>query len=233
MIAAAGDIACDPGNKNFNGGEGENGLCEQKATSALLSATSYAAILPLGDNQYYCGSYTEFTGSYAKSCGVSSLFKVTHPVAGNHEFITHGDSSGSAGCDSSNSGAAGYFKYFGSKAGDKGHGFYSYDVGAWHLIALNSNCAYAGGCGSSSAQYRFLENDLATHSNACTLAYWHIPLFSSGGRTSSNSKPFWDLLYQSNADVILNGHDHIYERFAPQTPSGSANSSRGIREFIV
>jgi acid phosphatase type 7 len=232
-IAAAGDISCDPSNSSYNGGEGRNGLCEAKATAALLRATSFAAILPLGDNQYYCGSYEEFTQSYAKSWGVSSLYKVTHPVAGNHEYITHGDSSGSIGCDSANSGAAGYFKYFGSKAGDKGHGFYSYSIGRWHVIALNSSCSKAGGCGSGSAQYTFLKNDLATHSNKCTLAYWHIPLFSSGGRAASVSKPFWDLLYQYNADVVLNGHDHIYERFAPQTPSGSKDTSRGIRAFIV
>lgn len=233
MIAAAGDIACDPGNSKFNGGNGKDGNCEAKATSSLLTAASYAAVLPLGDNQYYCGSYTEFTQSYAKSWGVSSLYNITRPAVGNHEYITHSDSSGSAGCDSSNSGAAGYFKYFGSKAGDKGHGFYSYDIGAWHLIALNSNCSDAGGCGSTSSQYNWLKNDLITHSNMCTLAYWHIPLFSSGGRAASNSKPFWDLLYQYNADVVLNGHDHIYERFAPQTPSASADNSRGIREFIV
>jgi hypothetical protein len=232
MIAAAGDISCDTGNSKYNGGNGKDGNCEAKATSNLLSATSYAAVLPLGDNQYYCGSYTEFTGSYAKSWGVSNLYNITHPVVGNHEYITHSDSSGSAGCDSSNSAASGYFKYFGSKAGDKGHGFYSYDIGAWHLIALNSNCGDAGGCGSSSAQYNWLKNDLITHTNACTLAYWHIPLFSSGGRASSNSKPFWDLLYQYHADVVLNGHDHIYERFAPQTPSASSDSS-GIREFIA
>jgi chitodextrinase len=233
MIAAAGDIACDPGNSNYNGGSGKNGNCQQKATAALLNSSTYAAVLPLGDNQYYCGSYTEFSQSYANSWGTSALYPITHPVVGNHEYITHSDSSGSAGCDSSNSGASGYFRYFGSKAGDKGHGFYSYNIGAWHLIALNSNCGDAGGCGSGSAQYNFLKNDLATHSNACTLAYWHIPLFSSGGRAASNSKPFWDLLYQYDADVILNGHDHIYERFAPQTPSASADNSRGIREFIV
>jgi acid phosphatase type 7 len=233
MIAAAGDISCDPSNSYYNGGSGKSGKCEAKATAALLRAKSYAAILPLGDNQYYCGSSAEFNQSYAKSWGVSSLYKITHPVVGNHEYLTHGDSSGSIGCDSSNSGAAGYFKYFGSKAGDKGHGFYSYNIGRWHIIALNSDCGDAGGCGSGSAQYEFLKDDLAGHSNRCTLAYWHIPLFSSGGRAASVSKPFWDLLYQYRADVVLNGHDHIYERFAPQTPSGTKDSSRGIRAFIV
>jgi calcineurin-like phosphoesterase family protein len=233
MIAAAGDIACDPGNSNYNGGNGKNGNCEQLATSRLITSGSYAAVLPLGDNQYYCGSYTEFTQSYAKNWGVSSLYNITRPVVGNHEYITHSDSSGSAGCDSSNSGAAGYFKYFGSKAGDKGHGFYSYDIGAWHLIALNSNCGDGGGCGSGTSQYNWLKNDLITHSNACTLAYWHIPLFSSGGRAASNSKPFWDLLYQYDADVVLNGHDHIYERFAPQDDKGKADPEHGIRQFTV
>jgi hypothetical protein len=107
------------------------------------------------------------------------------------------------------------------------------DIGAWHLIALNSNCSDAGGCSSSSPQGQWLAADLAAHPNFCTLAYWHIPVFSSGGRASSNMRSIWQTLYNNNVDVVLAGHDHIYERFAPQTADGILDSARGIREFIV
>ena len=130
-------------------------------------------------------------------------------------------------------GAAGYFNYFGSAAGQPGQGYYSFDIGTWHIIALNSNCGDAGGCSATSPQGVWLANDLKTHTNFCTLAFWHIPLFSSGGRANNNSKAFWQLLYDNNADLILSAHDHIYERFAPQTPSGTLDTTRGIREFIV
>jgi calcineurin-like phosphoesterase family protein len=229
-IAAAGDIACDPANSNFNHGNGANGACEELATSNLMVDAGYAAVLPLGDNQYYCGSLRAFHASYDPSWG--RLKSITHPAVGNHEYLTDGDSE-STGCNDSNEGAAGYFGYFGSAAGQSGHGYYSYNIGTWHLIALNSNCGDAGGCGSGSPQYTWLANNLKAHTNTCTLAYWHIPLFSSGGRDDSNSQPFWDLLYRHHADVVLNGHDHIYERFAPQDPNGVRRSKRGIREFIV
>jgi len=114
-----------------------------------------------------------------------------------------------------------------------GQGWYSFDVGSWHLIALNSNCSNAGGCRAGSPQYNWLAADLAAHPHQCLLAYWHIPLFSSGGRANQNSHSFWNLLYAAHADVVLNGHDHIYERFAPQTPSGQLDTTGGIREFIA
>jgi chitodextrinase len=226
-IGAAGDIACDPTNGSFNGGNGTSGNCRAKYTSDLLVSGGYAAVLNLGDNQYYCGGYSAFTQSYDLSWG--RVKGITHPSVGNHEYLT----SGGTGCDSSNSGAAGYFRYFGSAAGQQGKGYYSYDVGSWHLIALNSNCGDAGGCSSSSAQYTWLQSDLNAHTNRCVLAYWHIPLYSSGGRAASNTQPFWNLLYNANADVILSAHDHIYERFAPQNASAGADSARGIREFLV
>jgi hypothetical protein len=106
-------------------------------------------------------------------------------------------------------------------------------VGTWHVIALNSNCSNAGGCSPTTPQGRWLAADLAAHPNACTLAYWHIPLFSSGGRAASNSSTMWTALYNAGADVVLNGHDHIYERFAPQTAAGVRDDARGLREFIV
>ena len=227
MIAAAGDIACDPDDSSFDGGNGTSEECRQRYVADLVRGLAPAAVLPLGDNQYYCGGYTAFLRSYDLSWG--AFKSITHPSVGNHEYLT----SGGTGCNAGNAGANGYFTYFGSAAGQRGQGYYSYDVGAWHLIALNSNCSDAGGCSLASPQGRWLAADLAAHPAVCTLAYWHIPLFSSGGRANSNSRPLWQLLYAHGADVVLNGHDHIYERFAPQTPVGGADPARGIREFIV
>ena len=227
VIATAGDIACDPSNSNFNGGNGSSSSCAEKATSDLLLGIAPVAVLNLGDNQYYCGSAEAYQQSYDPSWG--RLKSITHPSVGNHEFLT----SGGTGCTTANQGAAGYYSYFGSAAGSPGQGYYSYDVGTWHLIALNSNCGDAGGCSASSPQGRWLENDLATHTNYCTLAYWHIPLYSSGGRANNNSKTFWTALYNHDADLVISAHDHTYERFAPQDPNGNLNLARGMREFIV
>jgi hypothetical protein len=138
-----------------------------------------------------------------------------------------------SGCDQSNAGAAGYFNYFGARAGSPSQGYYSYDLGAWHLIALNSNCGDIGGCSTTSPQGQWLTNDLAAHPNRCTLAYWHIPVWTSGGRSSPNMATITKMLYNSNADLILTGHDHIYERFAPQDYNGNLDLARGIRSFVV
>jgi len=227
VIAAAGDIACDPTNANFNSGNGSSNSCRQKYTSDLLVNAGLSAVLDLGDNQYYCGGYQAFLQSYDLSWG--RVKAITHPSVGNHEYLM----TGGTGCDLTNEGAGGYFQYFGAAAGNSGQGYYSFDVGTWHIIALNSNCSDAGGCASGSPQYTWLQADLAAHTNFCTLAYWHIPLFSSGGRAAANSQSFWQLLYNNNADLILNGHDHIYERFAPQAPNGVVDNVRGIRELIV
>jgi hypothetical protein len=227
VIAVAGDIACDPANKNFNGGNGTSSSCRQKYTANLMIGAGLAGVLDLGDNQYYCGGYQAYLQSYDLSWG--QLKSITHPSVGNHEYLT----SGGTDCTTANAGAAGYFQYFGSAAGRSGQGYYSFDIGTWHIIALNSNCGDAGGCGASSPQGVWLADDLKTHTSVCTLAFWHIPLFSSGGRANNNSKAFWQLLYDNNADLILSAHDHIYERFAPQDPSGNLDLTRGIREFLV
>jgi calcineurin-like phosphoesterase family protein len=227
VIAAAGDIACDPASASFNNGEGNPSSCRQKYTSDLLMDTDLAAVLPLGDVQYECGGYQAFLQSYDPSWG--RVKSISHPVIGNHEYLT----SGGTDCTSDNTGAAGYFRYFGSAAGDPSQGYYSYDIGTWHLVALNSNCEDAGGCGDGSPQAMWLVSDLVAHPNRCTLAYWHIPLFSSGGRTAINTQLIWQILYNNDVDVILNGHDHIYERFAPQAPDGTLDTDRGIREFVV
>jgi hypothetical protein len=198
-----------------------------KYTSDLLVDTGAAAVLALGDNQYYCGGYQAYLQSYEQSWG--RVKSITRPVAGNHEYLT----SGGTDCNAANAGADGYFRYFGAAAGEKGKGYYSYDIGAWHLIALNTDCSSVGGCGASSPQTQWLVSDLAAHAAACTLAYWHIPLFSSRGHGNNNSRSFWDALYAADADVVLVGHDHIYERFAPQRPDGTADPERGLRQFVV
>jgi acid phosphatase type 7 len=218
-IAAAGDIACDPASSSFNGGLGVGLACRQRATSDLLVGAGYESVLALGDVQYEDGAFSKFGASYDQSWG--RVQAITHPAVGNHEYGT--------------SGAAGYFQYFGAAAGDPTKGYYSFDLGGWHLIALNSNCAEVGGCGAGSTQEQWLRADLSTHSAApCTLAFWHHPRFSSGEHgTDSTYTAFWQALYDANADLVLVGHDHDYERFAPQTASGGLDTARGIREFVV
>ena len=224
VIAAAGDIACDPAARNFNGGLGSGNHCREQATASLLVSGGYTAVLALGDDQYECGSLTAFNESYNPSWG--QVKPTTYPVPGNHEYKT----SGGTGCTSANAGAAGYFSYFGTAAGTPGQGWYSVDIGGWHLIALNSQCSVVG-CGTTSAQYAWLRSDLAAHPTGCKLAFWHIPAFASS-LASGATKPFWQLLYAAHADLILNGHYHAYERFAQQSPTGAATPD-GIREFIA
>jgi len=217
-VAAAGDIACDPRSDAFAGGLGNGLACRQRATSDLLIADDYAAVLALGDLQYEEGSGAAFSASYGPSWGrVRSL---TRPVPGNHEYRTEG--------------AAGYFGYFGPAAGGPDTGYYSYDLGGWHLVALNSNCSEVGGCSAGSPQEQWLRADLAASPAACTLAYWHHPRFSSGEHGSDPAyEAFWQALYEVRADVVVVAHDHDYERFAPQTPTGALDLGRGIREFVV
>jgi hypothetical protein len=226
VIAAAGDIACDPASASFHAGQGSGSTCRQLAVSNLLVAGHFSAVLALGDTQYECGGLAAFQQSYNLSWG--RVKSITHPVVGNHEYLT----SGGTDC-SPTANAAGYFQYFGAAAGSASKSYYSFNVGAWHLIALNSNCSQAGGCGPTSPQGKWLAADLASNNSICTLAYWHIPLFSSGGRASSNTLKLWQQLYAAHADLILDGHDHIYERFAPQTPAGVADPVNGIREITV
>jgi hypothetical protein len=224
VLLAAGDIACDTTSPSYNGGLGTTNSCRQKATSDLLANPSDADILALGDNQYENGAYDQFQQVFDPTWG---RFKSRiHPVAGNHEYQT--------------AGAAGYFDYFNGigntsgPAGERGKGYYSFDVGSWHLIALNSNCPEVGGCGAGSPQEQWLRADLAAHPNACTLGYWHAPLFSSGTHGNNlDMAPIWQALYDAHADVVLTAHDHLYERFGPQSASGAPEPGRGIRQFVV
>ncbi len=223
VIAAAGDISCDPLSGGYFGGEGTLTDCRAKYTAALLAGSD--AVLALGDEQYACGGLSAFNQAYNPSWG--SQKAITYPVPGNHEYQTSG------GTDCSTN-AYGYYTYFGSSAGDPSKGYYSFDLGAWHIVALNSECSWIGGCGAGSPEDLWLKNDLAANSQAqCTLAYWHRPRFAStsGGGDSTYSQ-FWQDLYSAKVDVVLNGHQHWYERFALQNPTGQLDPD-GIREFIV
>ncbi len=223
VIGAAGDVACDPAAGAYNGGNGTATDCVAKATAALLNGVD--AVLPLGDEQYVCGGLSAFTHSYDSSWGPRK--PISYPVPGNHEY----QATGNADCSAT---ATGYYTYFGSAAGDPAKGYYSYNLGAWHIVALNSELCFSGtGCGVGSPEESWLKSDLSASSAPCTLAYWHEPRFSSspsGGITTFSA--FWQDLYAGQADVVLNGHQHWCERFAQQSPAGQADLA-GIREFIV
>jgi acid phosphatase type 7 len=200
VLVGAGDIA-------------ECSSAGDQATAALLDSLP-GTVFAAGDNAYPDGTVTNYTDCYAPSWGRHKAR--TRPSPGNHEYHT--------------SGASGYYNYFGAAAGDSGKGFYSYDLGDWHIISLNSNVSMSAG----SPQEQWLRADLAANTKTCTLAYWHHPRFSSGSHGSSTEpQPLWQALYDFNADVIIAGHDHNYQRFAPQTPTGVADPARGIREFVV
>ncbi len=244
VVAAAGDIACDPTSASFKDGAGTKGSCKEMATSNLLLQSGASAVLALGDNQYECGDTSAFQKSFLPSWG--RMLPIIHPAIGNHEYgqLCHRND------------AAQYFQYFGAEAGPANQGWYSYDLGAWHFIALNSECSYhaVGGCGSGSPEESWLKRDLATHKAACTLAYWHEPRFSSGEHgDATQMATIWNDLVAAHADVVLSGHNHDYERFQPigATPapgSGTAPAAsssgqpvyqqpdldpNGITEFVV
>jgi hypothetical protein len=203
VLVGAGDIAgCDT--------RGDT------ATAKLLVGIS-GTVFTTGDNAYEAGTTAQYNNCYDPTWG--RVFSRTRPVPGNHDYHT--------------SGASGYFGYFGSPAGSPGKGWYAYNLGKWRIYALNSNCSSVGGCSATSAQGKWLDADLDANPHSCVLAYWHHARFSSGPH--GNHKivlAFWNILYAHHADVVVNGHDHDYERFARQNPTGDF-SKRGIREFVV
>ena len=217
VVAAAGDISCDPTSDHFNDGLGDSSGCHMLATSDLVMDMDPDAVLVLGDVQYEDGSLDQFTGSYDLSWG---RFKdITYPAVGNHEYKTPD--------------AAGYFEYFGAAAGDPDKGYYSFDVGNWHVVSLNSNCSKAGGCDAGSEQEQWLRSDLAANPAACTLAIWHHPLFSSGSHGDQpRTRDLWVALQETGAELVLTGHDHLYERFGLQDADGNADPS-GMRQFVI
>jgi acid phosphatase type 7 len=233
VVAAAGDIACDPRSRSFQQ-RGPAG-CGMDETARLLDAIDPDAILTLGDNQYVCGAYRAFERSFDATWG--RFGSTLHPTPGDHEYMT--EATGGAPC-SSYPNATGYFRYFGARAvGPTGKSWYSFGLTTsggttWHVISLNSNCLQiTGGCVRGSPEERWLRNDLATNPSRCTLAYFYDPRFSSGKHgDNTDVAPFWADLYRAGAEIVLDGHSHDYERFAPQTPAG-ASSPLGIREFVV
>jgi hypothetical protein len=192
-VVAVGDIACDPASSSFNGGEGTGTECEMGATSDLALRLDPDAVLALGDLQYECGGYEAFLASYDPSWG--RLKDITHPVPGNHEYDQAASDADDGTDCSAASDASGYFRYFGDAAGTPGEGWYSFDLGRWHMIALNSNCPLVGGCGENSPQGRWLAADLAANDRACTLAFWHHPMFSSGRHGNDEAVAvMWEML---------------------------------------
>ncbi|HTA58760.1 MAG TPA: metallophosphoesterase [Candidatus Baltobacteraceae bacterium] len=192
-------------------------LAGAEATAKLLEANP-GTVMALGDLAYPNGTAEDFK-CYDKTWG--RVKTRTRPAVGNHEFHS--------------TGASYYFQYFGAAAGDAKTGYYSYELGSWHIVVLNSECLEIGGCGAGSPEEKWLRADLAAHPVGCTLAYFHKPRFSSGLNHGNDPEvgAFWQALYDFNAELILNGHDHDYERFAPQDPNGNADPKRGIREFVV
>ncbi len=210
VLVGAGDIASC---KNPEGAQATAKLIEQ------IPGTVFAA----GDLAYERGSAEEFKNCYDPTWG---RFKDrTRPALGNHEYVEPA--------------AHAYFEYWGTQAGPSGKGYYSYDLGAWHIVVMNTNCGARnlGGCAAGSPQEMWLKEDLARHPNACTLAYGHHALFSSGvfqrHAVHPELRQLWEDLYAAHADLVLAGHEHSYERFAPQDPEGHADPEHGIREIVV
>jgi hypothetical protein len=203
-LLAAGDIA----DCDSDGDE---------ATAALLEGLA-GTVATLGDTVYEAGTASEFAQCYDPSWGRHK--SRTRPAVGNHEYLT--------------AEAAGYFDYFGAAAGDPTKGYYSYDLGSWHIVVLNSNCSKVGGCHQGSSQEQWLRQDLAAHPTACTLAYWHHPRFSFGKYDDNEAtRVLWQVLYEYGAEIVLSGHDHNYQRYALQDPDGILDREQGIRQFVV
>lgn len=224
-LVVAGDIACSPGSAPTPS------TCQQAGTARVVQSLHPSLVATIGDEQYQVGTLSNFDSSYNLSWG--KFKKITYPVIGNHEY---------AQANYPGAQATGYFDYFdgpGSatgRAGNRNRGYYAYDLGSWHIVVLNAECG-AVSCAAGSGQQVWLAHDLAANRNRCVLAMWHQPLFTAGitygDPNGLATRPLWDTLYAYGADVIINGHDHNYQRFAPQTPSGHADPAYGIREFVV
>lgn len=211
VVAVAGDVACAPGEP------ATRTTCRQQQVADAIERSRPDSVWLLGDNQYPSGDLADFQGSFDKSYGI--FRKIWRPVVGNHEYVTPG--------------AAGYFDYFGRAAGPRAKGYYSFNLGRWHVVSLNSNCSIIA-CDSASAQYAWLKADLAKHRRTCVAAMWHHPRFSSGAAHGSDpaTTDLWRLLQARRAELVLSGHEHDFEVFRRQTAAGTA-SSRGMTQFVV
>ena len=205
VLIGAGDIA-------------DCGHIEEARKTAAIVEKIPGTVFTLGDNAYPSGTPEQFAACYAPTWG---RFKDrTRPAVGNHDYRT--------------TGATAYFSYFGAAAGDPNKGYYSYDLGAWHILVVNSNCGEIGGCRRGSAQEKWVREDLAAHPALCTLAMWHHPRFSSAEHGDAPfMREIWKDLFDAGAELVLSGHDHTYERFAPMDAAGKADSKRGVRQFVA
>ncbi len=209
-VVAVGDIACEPGSPVTPT------TCRQVDVGALVERLRPKQLLLTGDVQYNKGTLASYQGSFGPA--FSATRPVWRPTPGNHEYAT--------------AGAAGYYDFFGARAGPGRRGWYSFNAGRWHFVSLNSNCAVAG-CDRSSAQVRWLRADLKRSHSRCTIAYWHHPLASSslhGGNTAV--APLWHELDRAGAELVLNGHEHSYERFSQLGENGLPKRG-GVREIVV
>jgi hypothetical protein len=226
-LPGAGAQTADPSSDPTVIAAGDISMCQttgDEETAKLIDAMP-GTVLPLGDLAYQDGSKADFDNCYVPTWG---RFKDrSRPVLGNHEYVQKG--------------ATPYFDYWGDAAGDRTKGYYSFDIGSWHIVALNSTCAEAGGCSKGSPMEQWLRQDLAAHPNRCILAMWHHPRYYSPSKQPTTSKleptdrkmiSFWVALMEAGADVVLGGHRHVYERFARQDAEGNATPA-GIRQFVV
>lgn len=216
VVVAAGDIACDPRSRSFENGVGTPTRCRQRFTAALVESLEPHAVLVLGDVQNEDAQLWKYWRSYHPSWG---RFKaISYPTPGKEQ---------------DRFGGGGYGRYWGSRARPQGSLWYSFDLGGWHIVSLNSNCPGPLGCDAGSAQERWLRADLAASRAACTLAFWHEPRFSSAGQSTPSTEPLWRALYEAGAELVLSGHAQTYERFDPLNPIGGLDQARGIRQFVV
>jgi hypothetical protein len=220
VVMAAGDIACDPVDPNFNGGLGTSTACRQQDTANLLVGADL--ILALGDNQYECGGLAAYLASFDLSWG--AFKSLTRPSIGNHERDIGGPIRVGTDCNPQSS--AGYYTYFGSAAPAD---TYSFDAGTWHFATVDTTCSLE----RCLAQAAWLSADLAAHPTPCSLVFYHHPRWSSGVQGGLVQRdPFWRATVAAGVEIVLNGHDHDYERFAPMDGDG-AGSAVGVREFVV
>ena len=217
VAVAVGDAVCQNANPIDDS-------CHQGEVAVLVDTVAPDVLFFLGDLQYPTGALADFRKYFEPAFG--RFRAIIRPVPGNHEYLTpDGD---------------GYFDYFNGLgaadgiAGNRARGYYSFEAGRWHVVAINSNCDRIGGCAAGSAQERWLRGDLLAHPGQCILAYWHHARFSSGGHGDSpEMRAIWQTLENAGADLVLAGHDHDYERFAPQRSDGARDDRDGIRSFVV
>lgn len=210
-IVAVGDIACPPGSAVTAT------KCRQEQVAALTRRIDPDQLWLAGDIQYPVGAPSDFAGGFGSAFG--DMKSISRPVPGNHEYYT--------------ANAAGYYGYFGARAGKPTRGYYSFNIGAWHVVALNSNCEFVA-CGYGSAQLRWLARDLKSNPDRCIAAIWHHPLYSSGEHGSNPQvRPIWKALLRARAEFAVVGHDHDFEAFLPQNADGVLRPATGMREYVV